>query len=416
MYRPRPAVLMVVLLVATGVASASSTITRVVSSGDAAPGGGTFERFSVEALPVVAPVNSRGQVAFFASLLRGSGSEGFFLGDGTRIAKVVLEGDPTPAGGVFSGFGRHPIPALNDAGTVAFAAAVAGGRTVEGIFLAGRAGLRTVVVAGAAAPDVAAGAFAGVDAPALNDRGTVAFLATVRRGRESLEAVYLAAGGKLRKVVIQGDPAPAGGMFAGFGPPAVNGRDSVAFAAVVEGKAVPGGIFVSEGGRLRMIAGAGHETPVGGIFMKFSERVSLDDAGRLAFTALIKNGPVQEAIFVTDGGRLRKVVAIDDPAPGGGKFSHFGLWPVLGGAGTLGFTASVDGGPTPAAAFAGPESGFERIAGIGDALPGGGTLASFGLYPLVAMSAGGAVSFAIAPTATGEGREAIYVTRPATAR
>src|SRR6266705_1205005 len=111
----------------------------VVLAGDAVPGGGTFERFSVESLPIVAPVTSEGRVAFFAW------SEG-------KVAKVVVDGDPSPAGGTFSGFGRHPIPALNAHGRLAFAAAVAGGKTVEGIFLATGRTVKTVAVTGGAAP------------------------------------------------------------------------------------------------------------------------------------------------------------------------------------------------------------------------------------------------------------------------
>src|SRR2546427_8244136 len=79
----------------------------VVLAGDAVPGGGTFERFSVESLPIVAPVTSEGRVAFFATILRGRASEGFFVWSEGKVAKVVVDGDPSPAGGTFSGFGRH---------------------------------------------------------------------------------------------------------------------------------------------------------------------------------------------------------------------------------------------------------------------------------------------------------------------
>src|SRR5215475_16223763 len=236
-------------------------VRRVAITGQAVPGGGAFDRFSVESLPIVAPINNKGQVAFFATVLRGRASEGFFLSAGGRISKLAADGDPAPGGGVFSGFGRHPVPALNDAGELAFAAAVAGARALEGIFVASRRGTRAIALAGAAAPDIPSGTFAGVDAPAINERGEVAFLATVRRGRESLEAIYLHAGGKSRKIVPQGDPAPAGGVFAGFGPPALNGKGSVVFGAVVEGRAVPGGLFIGKSGAIRMLVGAGEDTP-----------------------------------------------------------------------------------------------------------------------------------------------------------
>jgi hypothetical protein len=392
------------------------SLSAVVVSGQPAPGGGTFEHFNVESLPIVAPVNSRGQVAFFATLLRGAASEGLFLGSGGRIVKVALEGDPVPVGGSISGFGKHPIPALNEAGTVAFAAAVAGGRTVEGIFVSSRGKLQAVALAGAAASGIPSGTFANVDSPALNDRNDVAFLATVRRGRETIEAVYVRSAGALRKVVAQGDPAPAGGVFAAFGAPALNNRGAVAFAAVVEGRAVPGGIFVSEERQLRMIVGAGDDTPLGGIFMKFSERVALNDAGTVAFHASLKSAPSAAAIFTIEDGRPRKVAALGDPAPEGGSLSNFGPWPAIDASGGVGFAASVDGATSPVGVFVARATGMRRLAAIGDALPGSGKLATFSLYPLVAMSPRGSVTFATAPTATGEGTEGLYLVPPAPPR
>src|SRR5204863_4521856 len=105
-----------------------------------------------------------------------------------RAVRVVAEGDPVPGGGVFSGFGRHPIPALNERGDVAFAAAVVGGRTVEGIFLRNARGLRPVVVTGGGAPGLPSGTIAAVDAPAINDRDDVVFRALDRRGRLVVDA------------------------------------------------------------------------------------------------------------------------------------------------------------------------------------------------------------------------------------
>jgi hypothetical protein len=416
--RRLPTLLALVVAVgaARSVAEDLPILQRVVVAGQAAPGGGVFERFSIEALPVVAPVNSRGQVAFFATLLRGPAREGFFLAAGTRIDKIAAEGDAAPGGGAFSGFGRHPIPTLNEAGDVAFAAAVAGGKTVEGIFATVRRRPRAVAVAGSAAPGIASGTFATLDAPALNDRGDVAFLASVRRGRESVEAIYLASGGALAKVVAQGDPAPAGGAFAGFGVPALDNSGAVAFAAVVEGRAVPGGVFVARGGRIRMLVGAGDESPIGGIFAKFSERVALNSAGAVAFTSALKEATTAQAVFVADGGRPRKVVALGDGAPGGGVFSHFGLWPALSAGGAVGFTASVDLGTAEVAAFVWSTTGLVRIGAVGQALPGGGTLSSFGLYPVLALSPSGGATFATAPTATGEGIEGIFLVPPVRGR
>ena len=184
-------------------------------TGDAVPGGGRFDRFGQEALPIVAPVNARGDVAFFATLTRGGSDEGIFLQRAGRLVTVAREGDRVAGVGRLSGFGKHPTPALNDAGSVTFAAAVAGGRAVEGIFAWSAGRLRAVAMTGSPAPGMPSSVLAGVDAPTINARGDVVFLATVRRGRESIEAILASRGGVLRKVVAQGDLAPnphAGGV------------------------------------------------------------------------------------------------------------------------------------------------------------------------------------------------------------
>src|SRR5262249_30290018 len=161
---------------------------------------------------------------------------------------------------------------------------------------------------------------------------------------------YVQSGGKLRKIVSQGDPAPAGGTFAGFGPPSLNGSGLIAFAAVVEGRAVPRGIFTAQRGAVKMLVGAGEDPPEGGIFAKLSERVALNEAGSVAFNAILKNGPISGGIYVIED-RVRRIVGLGDAAPGGGSFSHFGLWPSLTATGSVVFAASVDGGPAPVAVF-----------------------------------------------------------------
>jgi hypothetical protein len=391
-------------------------ITRaVVAAGQAAPGGGVFEHFTVESLPVIAPVNDEGRVAFFATLLRGRFEEGIFVTAGTRIVKVAATGDPVAGGGTISGFGRHPVPSLNRRGAVAFAAAVAGGRTVEGIFVSAEGRRRAVALAGGAAAGIPAGTFASLDAPALADDGSVAFLATVRRGREAVEAVYVARGGSIRKIVAQGDPAPSGGTFTAFGPPAITNAGAVAFSAIVDGADVAGGVFVADRTAVRLLVGAGEDLPGGGIFAKFSERVAVNDAGAVAFTAIVKGGTTDAAIFVHEGGRLRKVVALGDAAPGGGAFSYLGLFPAVDGSGHVAFVASTDGGSTPIGVFVARASGIDRAVGLGDALPGGATLRSFGLYPAVSMSPSGTLAFATAAPAGGEGDgvAGIFVVVPA---
>src|SRR5690348_8404400 len=51
----------------------------VIRSGVPAPGGGRFDRFQVASQPIAAPVNARGQVAFYATVLHAVAREGIFL-------------------------------------------------------------------------------------------------------------------------------------------------------------------------------------------------------------------------------------------------------------------------------------------------------------------------------------------------
>src|ERR1700751_4361141 len=80
----------------------------VVRSGETAPGGGRFDRFDVASQPVVAPVNARGQVAFYATVLHAAGREGIFLVQAGHVTKVVAFGDDLPGGGTLAEFATQP--------------------------------------------------------------------------------------------------------------------------------------------------------------------------------------------------------------------------------------------------------------------------------------------------------------------
>src|SRR5271166_5430320 len=91
--------------------SATGTLRAVVRSDLAAPGGGRFDRFDVTSQPIVAPVNARGQVAFYATVLRASAREGIFLAEAGHVTRVAAFGDNLPGGGTLAEFAAHPLPA-----------------------------------------------------------------------------------------------------------------------------------------------------------------------------------------------------------------------------------------------------------------------------------------------------------------
>ena len=215
----------------------------------------------------------------------------------------------------------------------------------------------------------------------------------------------------MRKLVAAGDAAPGGGVFSGLGAPAINTKGVVAFPAIVEQGPVIGGIYTVAEGQARMALAAGGAAPNGGIFAKFSEQIAIDDAGRIAFSAVVRGGP-SAGVFLLDGGTAVALATIGDPAPGGGTFAAFTSWPVLSPGGTAAFVASIDGGPSPVAIFAAGKSGLSRIAGVGDTLPDGGRLVSFPRYPAVAIGPEDAVTFAAAIEQGGNSRDALYYYGP----
>jgi hypothetical protein len=387
------------------------TLRLVVASGQAAPGGGNFNRFDVSSQPIVAPVNRRGQVAFYASVARAKANEGIFLATASRITKVAAVGDAVPGGGVLSEFARHPLPSLNDAGKVAFGATVAGARATEGIFLAADNRVKAIALSGADAPGVQNGTFVEFDAPALNNRDEIAFVGTVRRGRETLQVLYLYSGGVLRKLVAGGDAAPRGGSFDRFGLPAINNKGMVVFPAIVEHGAILGGIFTVGSSELHLLVGAGEIGPGGAMLVRFSERAAIDDEDDVAFVAHLGQGASSEALLIANASGLTQLAIVGESAPGGGRFSAFGPWPNFGPSATVAFVAAVDDGPGPLGIYIGNPGAIRRVAMVGDRLVNGGIIPAFALNSVTSAGSNGGLTFATM-TNPEDGQNGIYYYGP----
>jgi hypothetical protein len=394
--------------------SETGALRAVVRSGLMAPGGGRFDRFDVTAQPIVAPVNARGQVAFYGTVLHAAAREGIFLADRGRVTKVAAFGDSLPGGGTLAEFGAHPLPSLNAAGHVAFTAEIAGGRATEGVFLAGAAGLQAIALAGDDAPGVPQGVLVNFDAPALNNNDELAFVAKVRRVRDLFDVLYFWNGLRLQRIVAEGDLLlRIGGRMDDIGEPALNDSDVIAFpAAIFRGPAL-GGIFVAGARALRLLVGAGERTPSGAMILRFSERIAIDDADGIAFGAYLgKNDLTREAVLRIGTEGLAEIAVEGASAPGGGRYAGFGPWPTVAPGGVTAFIAALDGGPGPLAAFAGPAGHVRRIATMGETLPQGGVIGRFALNAVAVAGPGGAVTFATVGHEVGE-RNAIYCRCPA---
>jgi hypothetical protein len=373
--------------------AAAAVLQTIVAGGQPSPAEGSFDRFGIEGRAVPAPSNRRGDIVFFATLLRSHAEEGLFVIRDGRIAKLVVVGDAMPSGERIAGFGERPAMAINEAGGIAFSASLTGGKATRGIFLAQKGKILAIALSGADAPNISGGTLTEFEPPTLNDGGDVAFLASLRRGRETGEAIYVWRRGTLVKVVGSGDAAPGGGIFSSFASPALNNKGEVAFGALIEQGPILGGIFTGTGRETHALLAAGAPAPTGGIFTRFSERIELNDAGTIVFSAMMRQGGPGSAIFVADNDAPRAIASIGDPAPGGGTLAAFASWPVMSQTGAVAFIASVDGGPNALALYLAGTDGLKRVAAVGDALPDGGRLDAFPLYPSLAIGPDGAITF-----------------------
>jgi hypothetical protein len=389
----------------------------IIRSGLAAPGGGVFDRFDVTAQPVVAPVNGRGQVAFYATVLHAPAREGIFLAEAGRVTKVAAFGDPVPGGGTLAEFAAHPLPALNAAGHVAFGAGIAGGRATEGVFLAGEDGLQVIALAGDDAPGVPAGVLVDFNAPTLNDDDEMAFVASVRRGRDTLDVLYFWNGRRLQRVVAEGERLlRIGGTMDKIGEPSLNNGGVIAFPAAIFKGPTLGGIFVAGARDLRLLVTAGERAPGGAMILRFSERVAIDDEDGIAFGAYLGGeGGAREAVLRTGPDGLAVIAVEGAEAPGGGRYAGFGPWPTVGPGGATAFIAALDDAIGPLAAFAGAAGEVRRIASMGETLPQGGHIGRFALNAIAEAGPGGTLTFATIAQEESE-RNAIYCRCPATPR
>jgi len=416
-------------------ATGSAQTQVVVQSGDASPdGNGTFRFFQGAVL------NDAGQAAFQAVMAGtndplNSDVTGIFVGDGVApLAQTVRQGQAAPGGlgpysslyfiqdfpainnngqtaffvrtsnntqrGVFvSGGPAGPVnlldnvlgdqPALNNAGQVAYEYA-------RSIYLGdGQSPATPVIGFGQSLPDND-GTYNNLGNPSLNDAGQVAFRARdiqgASQGFDSDYAVLLVRGAN--DVVLlgrEGQASPVGAfVYDNFDEPVVNDHAAVAFKADLRlplSTNTSSGVFVSanNGGAVSTVAAEGGTAPDGnGSYDLFSPDVAINDAGQVAFKALLagttggSSGTSADNIglFIGDGaGNIEQVVRRGQAAPdGNGVFSN----PVdhaLNDAGQAAFISPLTGtvgGTTDdnGIFFYDPSQGLIQVVREGDAMLG----------------------------------------------
>lgn len=230
---------------------------------------------------------------------------------------------------------------------------------------------RKVVAAGDGAPQ--GGVLTDFD-PVANT-GAILFDALVKKG-EPFHGIYVARGSSLSRVVATGDASPLGGTFIDLHSAALNSRGTLVFLGSAVG-GVPQAIFVTGSHHLRKVVAVNDAAPGGGVLREFNQ-VTLNDADAVAFIARIEGGGVPRGVFVISAGVVEQVVGAGDPTAIGGRFGEF-INLSLNNRGEMAFEGRVHGGSAPSGIFVGSKSGVRKTVAVGDPSPVGGTFKDLAL-------------------------------------
>jgi len=324
--------------------------------------------------------STAGKIAFTAFPEGAPLEQSVFRATGGNIEAIASPGDPAPGtgGAVFGYLFGLGVDADGD---VLFYANDCAGPCYEGLFLSTPTGVVPVVLTGEAAPGTGGGSFSGLDfgSAAFDGAGGVAFEASVSGGSTG-GGVFLASGGQIAPIALEGDAAPggAGDSFFGFlGRVGVNAAGRVVFSALLDASNGPSGVFLHEPGGLRAVALTGEPAPGGGTFSNFANDTWIDASGDVVFSASVV-GAANAGIFQDSDGSLRAVARAGQPAPGVGGVFHEVLDPAQRGA-EVAFIGTVED-PLAVGLFSERDGTLELVTRSGVSAPGtGGSFHSVGV-------------------------------------
>jgi hypothetical protein len=346
--------------------SSGSGLAKAVALGDATPIVGTmFETLTLNS-GAPTPFNNSGQLAFGAGFEGSTGGTGIFLynpASGGSIAKIVTNGDAAPGGGTFTGFtSGGSIYALNQSGLVAFEASRSTGG--PGFFI-GAAGVPAQVVAVPGTSTSLGPITAVIQFLGFNDSGVLSFLGAASPGGEALFNGSGAPATPTPSVLAySGQGVSGGGSLTLGSAPLNNDENDAAFLSGIINSSANTALFFDPGtgpnaGTLEPVIYQGQAAPGGGTFTTlYSPSYALGPDGELITTASHANGlynPVELGVFlVRQNGAVARVLGAGDTVPGGGVASQVrvGQGLAAGAAGEFAFWASINGGSAQQAIFA----------------------------------------------------------------
>ena len=262
-------------------------------------------RFSAFSNPTM---NSKGVIAFIAAYVDPDG-RGIFIKEGNDLRIVARSGQRISAKETAT-FSEHFYPSrLNDNNEIAFFARMGSG---SAIMVSRPSGIEVIARDGMLSP-VRGGKYIGFGnrAPAINDKGEVAFIGFYS-GVSAGRAVFAKGAGPAR-VIARTNDKTSKIEFSDFMQPSINNRGDVCFIGRSGGRSQ--GIYVKSAKGLELIAQTEQVPPgyeKGSEFNNF-HMPSINDNGDVVFYAQLKSNKF--AIFKKDSSGLKKVIQRGDPVP-----------------------------------------------------------------------------------------------------
>lgn len=350
---------------------------KVAMRGEVAPGGQVFLGFGQ------LRINNSDQVAFTATFEPPAlGGSGLFLGSPTTAPqKIATIGESAP--GTRGTYGSFLLIGVSNTGQVAFLSNIAGGTTPRALFMGSPAGVRLVAAHGAPAPGAMSGTFNLLPGAAnymLSPNGDVAFVANIQNDMSGINrGLWIGtASGALRTLVVNTDPTDTslGGTFGGgIGLFGMNNAGKVLFQSNPSGGAMSDyALFLKDLSRpAQLVFARGQKVPGGAETFGFTFQASLNDMGRVAFSAFLQGGSRAGWFLGSGTAPPMKIVLEGEATPSGGTFGLAGE-PVraeINNSDQVAFVADILG-PNGVGAFLWTLGGGVRsIANTNDTLPEG---------------------------------------------
>lgn len=300
-----------------------------------------------------AAINNQGTVAYEGFLSPTLPPTAIFTSNGEQTTTIVDNNFYLQPGSLTASV----VNSINDQGTVAYFSNTLNQSfsvVYSGVFTSNGQGNTTII-------DSTSSPYNFFWSPALNNTGTLAFLAGQGNPATGQASIFTVSNGRLTNIASSSgnfsvfnsgvDTVGGNSPLSAYTLPSINDSGTVAFNAGLD--AGGQGVFTSSNGVLTTVADSS------GSFNNFSS-ADINNKGTVAFLAERDQGG--RGIFTSSGGDVTTL--IDDS----GEFSYFNSDPSINDQGMVAFLGTTDTGVT--GIFTGSDPTTDKVVAIGDELSG----------------------------------------------